>query len=208
MSDKAAAKSNVFAGRNFRLVFFGALVSDLGAVLYSFAVSFYILEISGNNAFLQGLYLALCGVVLLISTPVGGVLGDRYNKARIMFICDYLKGGLILLATLGILCFPAHGAQLVILFIVGILGNAVSGIFSPPQPHCSPTLFRKSGCSKPIRILQQKVLFRAFWALCWRGCYTPLSRSRSSSCSLVSVIHCRAYPRCSSATGILLPPKS
>ncbi|MBQ7064641.1 MAG: MFS transporter [Firmicutes bacterium] len=142
MSDKAAAKSNVFAGRNFRLVFFGALVSDLGAVLYSFAVSFYILEISGNNAFLQGLYLALCGVVLLISTPVGGVLGDRYNKARIMFICDYLKGGLILLATLGILCFPAHGVQLVILFIVGILGNAVSGIFSPSSaallPHIVP----------------------------------------------------------------------
>ena len=46
---------NVFAGRNFRLVFFGALVSELGALLYSFAVSFYILEISNNNAFLQGL---------------------------------------------------------------------------------------------------------------------------------------------------------
>ncbi len=40
---------NVFAERNFRLVFFGGLVSELGAVLYSFAVSFYILEISGND---------------------------------------------------------------------------------------------------------------------------------------------------------------
>ena len=53
---------NVFRGRNYRLVFFGALVSELGALLYSFAVSFYILQISGNSAFLQGLYLALCGV--------------------------------------------------------------------------------------------------------------------------------------------------
>ena len=77
---------NVFAGRNFRLVFFGALVSELGAVLYSFAVSFYILEISNNNAFLQGLYLALCGVAMLVLTPVGGVLGDRFNKARIMYV--------------------------------------------------------------------------------------------------------------------------
>ena len=57
---------NVFQNRNFRLVFFGALVSELGAALYSFAVSFYILEISGNNAFLQGLYLALCGVAMLV----------------------------------------------------------------------------------------------------------------------------------------------
>ena len=45
-------KGNVFRNRNFRLVFLGALVSELGAILYSFAVSFYILEISGNNAFL------------------------------------------------------------------------------------------------------------------------------------------------------------
>ena len=55
--------ANVFANRNFRLVFLGALVSELGAILYSFAVGFYILEISDNNAFLQGLYLALCGIV-------------------------------------------------------------------------------------------------------------------------------------------------
>ena len=34
---------NVFANRNFRLIFLGALVSELGALLYSFAVGFYIL---------------------------------------------------------------------------------------------------------------------------------------------------------------------
>ena len=90
---------NVFFNRNYRLVFFGALVSELGAILYSFAVSFYILEITDNNAFLQGLYLALCGGMLLLATPVGGVLGDRFNKAKIMFLCDYMKGGIIVLAT-------------------------------------------------------------------------------------------------------------
>ena len=130
--------TNVFSVRNFRLVFFGALVSDLGAVLYSFAVSFYILEISGNNAFLQGLYLALCSGMLLLSTLIGGVLGDRYNKARIMFICDYLKGGLILLTTLGIFCFQDHSVQLAILFAAGILGNVVSGIFSPSAAALLP----------------------------------------------------------------------
>ena len=123
--------ANVFTGRNFRLVFFGALVSELGAVLYSFAVSFYILEISGNNAFLQGLYLALCGIMQLLLTPVGGVLGDRFNKAAIMYACDYIKGGIIVLATLLMLVFPAGGAHIAILFAVGILGNMVSGIFNP-----------------------------------------------------------------------------
>ena len=141
MNDAPAEKTaNVFSLRNFRLVFFGALVSELGATLYSFAVSFYILEISGNNAFLQGLYLALCGGVLLVFTPIGGVLGDRYDKARIMFVCDYMKGGLILLATLFLALFPPHSAHIAILFAVGILGNAVSGFFDPAAGALLPSI--------------------------------------------------------------------
>lgn len=135
-----ASGANVFTVRNFRLVFFGALVSDIGALLYSFAVSFYILEISNNNAFLQGLYLSLCGVMLLLFTPIGGVLGDRYHKAKIMFVCDYCKGGLILLATLLMLLFPGRSAHLILLFAVGILGNAVSGIFSPAANSLLPEI--------------------------------------------------------------------
>lgn len=124
-------KKSVFGNRNFRLVFLGALVSELGAILYSFAVGFYILQISGNNAFLQGLYLALCAAALLLFTPIGGVLGDRFNKAKIMYICDYLKGGTILLATVCMLLFREADAHIAILFVLGILGNMISGIFTP-----------------------------------------------------------------------------
>ena len=139
MEDKTINR-NVFAGRNFRLVFFGALVSELGALLYSFAVSFYILEISNNNAFLQGLYLALCGVAMLVLTPVGGVLGDRFNKARIMYVCDYLKGGSIILATVLMLLFREPDAHIVILFVLGIIGSAVSGIFNPASGALLPCI--------------------------------------------------------------------
>ena len=131
MSEQVKTGGNVFSGRNYRLVFFGALVSEMGHILYSFAVGFYLLEISGNNALLQGLYIALTGAVLLLLTPVGGVLGDRYNKGTIMFVCDYVKGGLIVLATLLMLLFRGNDAHITILFIVGTLGSAVAGIFSP-----------------------------------------------------------------------------
>ena len=131
MNNTAARKDNVFRSRNYRLVFFGALVSELGALLYNFAVSFYILQISGNSAFLQGLYLALCGAAMLVFTPVGGVLGDRFNKAKIMYLCDYVKGGMILLATALMLVFTEADAHIAILFALGILGNVISGIFTP-----------------------------------------------------------------------------
>ena len=139
MSDEKKA-TNVFANRNYRLVFLGALVSELGALLYSFAVGFYILEISDNNAFLQGLYLALCGVALLLFTPVGGVLGDRINKAKIMYVCDYIKGGMIILATVLMTILPSPTAHIVILFILGILGNVVSGIFNPAARAMLPNI--------------------------------------------------------------------
>ena len=129
MNDKE--NMNVFANRNFRLVFLGALISEMGSLLYNFAVSFYILQITGNNAFLQGLYLACCSVALLITTPVGGVLGDRFNKVRIMYVCDYLKGALIILGTVLMLLLPQPETHLTILFALGIVGNVVSGIFSP-----------------------------------------------------------------------------
>ena len=132
--------ANVFRNKNYRLVFLGALVSELGALLYNFAVGFYILEISGNNAFLQGLYLALCGVALLLFTPVGGVLGDRVNKAKIMYVCDYIKGGMIVLATVFMMLFRSSTAHIVILFVLGILGNVISGIFTPAAGAMLPSI--------------------------------------------------------------------
>ena len=144
MKNDTQEKDNVFRNRNFRLVFLGALVSELGAILYSFAVSFYILEISGNNAFLQGLYLALCGAMMLVFTPVGGVLGDRKSKAKIMYVCDFLKGGVILLANALMLIFTESLAHIVILFVLGIFGNAVSGIFNPAAGALFPHIVEES----------------------------------------------------------------
>ncbi|MBR4236317.1 MAG: MFS transporter [Clostridia bacterium] len=145
--------ANVFANRNFRLVFLGALVSELGAILYSFAVGFYILEISDNNAFLQGLYLALSGIALLLSTPVGGVLGDRINKAKIMYTCDFIKGGMIVLATALMMIFPSSAAHIAILFILGIMGSAVSGIFDPAAGAMLPNIV------KPEQLQQANAYF-------------------------------------------------
>ena len=142
MDGNTVKAENVFRSRNYRLVFFGALVSELGALLYNFAVSFYILQISGNSAFLQGLYLALCGVALLLFTPVGGVLGDRFSKSKIMYLCDYVKGGTIILATFLMLLFPAADAQIAILFVLGVLGNVISGIFNPASGALIPHIVK------------------------------------------------------------------
>ncbi len=132
---------NVFTNRNFTLVFLGALVSNVAALFYSFAVSFYILEITNNNALIQGLYLAVGGVTFCIVTLFGGVISDRFDKAKIMYICDYLKGGIIVLFTfLLIFVIKSIEWKIASLFIVTVLLNAIAGIFTPASNALLPQI--------------------------------------------------------------------
>ena len=134
---------NVFRYKNFTLAFLGALVSNLGNILYSFAVSFFILKLTDNNAFIQGTYLATGGIVYVAVTLFGGVISDRFHKGKIMYICDYLKGAIIIGFTiLLLLVFKDPTAKVVILFIIAVLSNLIAAIFSPAAssllPHIVP----------------------------------------------------------------------
>ena len=133
--------SNVFKNKNFTLVFLGALVSNVAALFYSFAVSFYILKITGNNALIQGLYLAVGGITFCAVTLFGGVVADRFDKAKIMYICDYLKGGIIIGFTF-LLMFVIQSTEwkVAALFIVTVLLNAIAGLFSPASSALLPQI--------------------------------------------------------------------
>lgn len=133
--------NNVFKNKNYTLVFLGALVSNVAALFYSFAVSFYILKITGNNALIQGLYLGVGGITFCVVTLFGGVVADRFNKAKIMYICDYLKGGIIIGFTF-LLMFAIKSTEwkVAALFIVTVLLNAIAGLFSPASSALLPQI--------------------------------------------------------------------
>ena len=136
---------NVFRNKNFTLTFLGALVSNIAALFYSFAVSFYILKITGNNALIQGLYLAVGGITFCVVTLFGGVVADRFNKAKIMYMCDYLKGGIIIGFTF-LLMFAIKSTEwkVAALFIVTVLLNAIAGIFSPASSALLPQIVEEN----------------------------------------------------------------
>lgn len=140
-NEQQPKRKNVFTNKNYTLTFLGALVSNVAALFYSFAVSFYILKISDNNALLQGLYLATGGVTFCVVTLFGGVISDRFNKAKIMFICDYLKGAIIIGFTfLLMFVIKSVTGQVVVLFIVSVLLNAIAGIFNPASSALLPQI--------------------------------------------------------------------
>ena len=136
---------NVFRNKNFSLVFLGALVSNVAALFYSFAVSFYILKITENNALIQGLYLATGGITFCVVTLFGGVVADRFDKAKIMYICDYLKGGIIIGFTfLLMFVIKSTAWKVAALFIVTVLLNAIAGLFSPASNALLPQIVEEN----------------------------------------------------------------
>lgn len=134
---------SVFKNGNFVLTFLGALVSNIAAMLLNFATSFYVLKITNGSASTQGIYLFVCGIVFVTFSLFTGVLSDRFNKAKIMFICDYAKGALIVLCALLILLLNTDSiAQLFILFIFGGIENAIAAIFSPASGSLLPFILK------------------------------------------------------------------
>ena len=134
---------NVFTNKNYVLTFLGALVSNMGNLLYGFAVSFYILRLTDNNATIQGIYLATGGITYVLITLFGGVISDRFHKGKIMYICDYLKGIVIISFTiLMMFLLKDANSKVIVLFIIAVISNAIAAIFSPASasllPHIVP----------------------------------------------------------------------
>jgi phosphotransferase system glucose/maltose/N-acetylglucosamine-specific IIC component len=77
-----ASKVNVFKNKNYTLLFYGVLVSNVAHILFNFVMSLYVLriakEVYGETyaPLVQGIYLGVAGLVLLIFMPFGGVLAD------------------------------------------------------------------------------------------------------------------------------------
>ncbi len=134
MEENVVQSKSVLQNKNYMLLFFGTLVSNIGATFYSFAISLYILSVTSNNAAIQGFYLGLCGIVFLVFTPIGGVIADRKNKAKIVYGTDYIRGILIVLsAVLIYFLSKANNSNgiLTIIFIMGVILNIISAIFNP-----------------------------------------------------------------------------
>ena len=69
--------------RNFRLYFFGQLVSVTGTWMQSVATAWLVLKLTGSATAL-GLVTALMFAPILIVGPWGGVIADRFDKRRVL----------------------------------------------------------------------------------------------------------------------------
>jgi MFS family permease len=86
--------------RNFRLYFLGQTVSLSGTWMQGVAQAWLVLKLTGSGTAL-GLVIALQFLPLLLFGPFGGVITDRFDKRRLLYVTQAAAASLAL--TLGIL---------------------------------------------------------------------------------------------------------
>src|SRR6202023_1827867 len=77
--------------RNYRLFFFGQLVSVAGTWMQTVAQSFVVLDITHSGTQL-GLTTAVRFLPMLLFGPMGGVFADRMDKRRVLYLTQTLSG--------------------------------------------------------------------------------------------------------------------
>ncbi|MCL2394420.1 MAG: MFS transporter [Acidimicrobiaceae bacterium] len=82
-------------GRNYRLFFFGQLISMAGTWMQTVAQSFLVLHLTGSGTDL-GLATAARFLPMFLFGPFGGVIADRLDKRRVLYVTQSLQGVLAL----------------------------------------------------------------------------------------------------------------
>ena len=130
----------LFKNRSFTLLFTGSLVSEMGNVLFGFVAGLYVQDITGGSGLLLGLIMALGAAVRLLFSPVAGVLVDRWNKVRIIYMTDFLRGIMFLAVAYVFMGNISNEVAVNILLLVTVLSGLVSAFFGPAVTSSIPEI--------------------------------------------------------------------
>ena len=121
--------------RNFTLLILGQASSLLGNGALRFAVSMYVLDVTGSAGTFS-LIVALSMLPMIVLSPLGGVLADRADRRRIMVALDALSGLTVLLGALTLALGGGVAAVGVLLIALSVLG----AFESPTVQACVPQM--------------------------------------------------------------------
>jgi MFS family permease len=115
--------------RNYRLFFFGQLVSVMGTWMQTVAQSFLVLNLTHSGTDL-GLVTAARFLPILLFGPAGGLFADRRNKRRILYVTQALSG--VLAAVFAILT-GTHVIQMWLVYLLALSLGFVNVFDNPAR---------------------------------------------------------------------------
>lgn len=121
--------------KDFHLMVSGQIITILGSTLLRFALSLYVLDITGRANIFAGLY-AITSIPFLLA-PLGGAIADRFNRRNVMVILDFINAAIVLSF---IVLLLTESVSILLIGTIMFLLAVVSAMYAPVVMASIPQL--------------------------------------------------------------------
>ena len=135
----------VLAHKYVKRLFLARFISNFGNGMGPIALAFGILALPNGSANMLGLVLGVTTVLFLIMLPFGGVIADKYGRARMVGLTD-MAAGLVLF--IQVFYFANGSVPIAVLLITNGFFGLMWGIFWPAFSGLMPAVLPEAGLQK------------------------------------------------------------
>ncbi|KMP95969.1 MFS transporter [Bacillus cereus] len=121
--------------KDFHLMVSGQIITILGSTLLRFALSLYVLDITGRADIFAELY-AVTSIPFLLA-PLGGAIADRFNRRNVMVIFDFINAAIVLSF---IVLLLTESVSILMIGTIMFLLAVVSAMYAPVVMASIPQL--------------------------------------------------------------------
>lgn len=122
--------------KNFNLVIIGQIISLFGATILKFALSLYVLDVTGRADVFAAI-LAISTIPVIVFSPIGGAIADRFNRRNLMVIFDFLSSALVFIFAI---CILNGEPSILLIGVVMTLLSIISTMYQPTVQSSIPVL--------------------------------------------------------------------
>jgi MFS family permease len=137
--------SQVLAQPHAKKFFIARFISNYGNGMSPIALAFGILALPNGSANLLGLTLGVTSAMFILMVPFGGVIADKYGRAKMVALTDTLAG---LILFIQVIYFATGDVPVAVLLIVNGCYGILSGIFWPAFTGIMPSIVPEEGLQK------------------------------------------------------------
>ncbi|WP_010297375.1 MFS transporter [Clostridium senegalense] len=130
----------LFKKKDFLLLMLGKLVSLIGSEMQSFALSLYVLAITGSATKFASV-VAITVIPKIILGPVAGVFADWFDRKKIIVCLDFING--IIIGIYAILFFINGELSMLSIYVLTIILATIELLFQPAISTVIPSIVQE-----------------------------------------------------------------
>lgn len=133
-------KFKLMKQKDFALLITGKLVSLLGSNMQQFALSLYVLSITGSATIFASI-ISISILPRLLLSPIAGVFGDWFDRKKTIVLLDFINSAII--GTFAIVYILSDGISVPLIYLLVILLEITEIFFHSAMSAVIPSIVEK-----------------------------------------------------------------